>query len=308
MNGLPEDAIPGGLFWCYYGPAGPPGPEIRRLVARHRGVLVPIEGFDELMLRLSARLRIPLLDQVIESKARARVDNYRRRVEELQARLFPPAIAAAEEEEAMPAELDRAEQPVSSARPPTSSPLAPSESESHAPAPLPAGPAAQPPPPPRRGLESASPASPPPPRPDKQSAPIPSSNAPATRREGQPSPVPSTRSTTARADARPAPSRSSTSREDAQSDPWRSFTSEKPGLPCRAAPSPARTSRPPFRAAPERKPDLSLRAAPVRKSFRARPPPVRTPGLYPERLPRGRPACPFRQLWRGRPARLSQRL
>ncbi|MBZ5710845.1 SIR2 family protein [Nannocystis pusilla] len=104
LNGLPEDSIPGGIFWCYYGPAGPPGPEIRRLVARHRGILVPIEGFDELMLRLSARLRIPLLDQVIESKARARVDNYRRRVEELQARLFPPAPA-----EALPETADEAE-------------------------------------------------------------------------------------------------------------------------------------------------------------------------------------------------------
>ncbi|WAS92192.1 hypothetical protein [Nannocystis punicea] len=99
LKGLPEDAIPGGIFWCYYGPAGPPGPEIRRLVARHRGVLVPIEGFDELMLRLSARLRIPLLDQVIESKARTRVDNYRRRVEELHARVFPPPSPALEEAE-----------------------------------------------------------------------------------------------------------------------------------------------------------------------------------------------------------------
>ncbi|MDC0717066.1 SIR2 family protein [Nannocystis bainbridge] len=96
LNSLPEDAIPGGIFWCYYGPSGPPSPEIRRLVARHRGVLVPVEGFDELMLRLSARLRIPLLDQVIESKARTRVDNYRRRVEELQARLFPSTPAEAE--------------------------------------------------------------------------------------------------------------------------------------------------------------------------------------------------------------------
>ncbi|WP_434423668.1 hypothetical protein [Nannocystis pusilla] len=199
LNGLPEDAIPGGLFWCYYGPAGPPGPEIRRLVARHRGVLVPIEGFDELMLRLSARLRIPLLDQVIESKARARVDNYRRRVEELQARLFPPAIAAAEEEEAMPAELDRAEQPrepVSSARPSTSSPLAPSESTSLAPAPLP-GPAAEPPPPPRRGLESArlSPvlsARPPSPRPSERSSPatqpVLSGSPPGSPPAGRPAP------------------------------------------------------------------------------------------------------------------------
>ncbi|MCY1065944.1 hypothetical protein OV090_14280 [Nannocystis sp. RBIL2] len=246
LNGLPEDAIPGGLFWCYYGPAGPPGPEIRRLVARHRGVLVPIEGFDELMLRLSARLRIPLLDQVIESKARARVDNYRRRVEELQARLFPPTLAAAEEEEAMPAEQERAEQarePVPSARPSTSSPLAPSESASNTPAPLP-GPAAQPPPPPRRGLESASSARPPPPRPDEQSSPVPLIKAPTARRDGQPSPVPSTSAITARVDARPTPSRSS--REDARSDPWHGLTSEKAG----SALSSSSTSHEDARSAP----------------------------------------------------------
>lgn len=218
LNGLPEDAIPGGIFWCYYGPAGPPGPEIRRLVARHRGVLVPIEGFDELMLRLSARLRIPLLDQVIETKARARVDNYRRRVEELQARLFPPPLTAAVAE-ATPAEQGRAEEAVSSDRPSTSPPLAPSEPESHAPAPLP-GPAAQPPPPPRRGLESA-PARPspvpsdssPPPRPGEQSPPVPGIKAPAARRDGQPSPVSSTSFIPSRTHARLAPSRSFTSGE-----------------------------------------------------------------------------------------------
>lgn len=90
LKGLPPRAIPGGIFWCYWGPGGPPGPEIRDLVAHHDGVLVPIDGFDELMLLLSAKLRMPLLDGVLEQKSRARVDSYRRRVEELRARLFPP--------------------------------------------------------------------------------------------------------------------------------------------------------------------------------------------------------------------------
>lgn len=99
LRSLPVGAIHGGIFWCYYGPAGPPSSEIRSLVAQHRGALVPIEGFDELMLRLSAQLRIPLLDHVIESKARDRVANYRRRVEELQARIFPPKRTASEDDE-----------------------------------------------------------------------------------------------------------------------------------------------------------------------------------------------------------------
>ncbi|PCC72673.1 hypothetical protein SAMN02745121_01788 [Nannocystis exedens] len=231
LNGLPEDAIPGGIFWCYYGPAGPPGPEIRRLVARHRGVLVPIEGFDELMLRLSARLRIPLLDQVIETKARARVDNYRRRVEELQARLFPPALAAAE---ATPGEQDRADaffEPVSPASPPAAPPVAPREPASAPPQPLPAASAS--PPPPRRGLESA-PARPAPALstrssghhadgqstpsssalgphgqpvgPREDGSPVPRSSSPALARHGQPAPVPPSSSATRRPDGLPAPS------------------------------------------------------------------------------------------------------
>jgi hypothetical protein len=89
LANLPAGAIVGGLYWCYYGPGGPPGREICDLVAKHGGALVPIDGFDELMLRLTARLGIPLLDQVIETKARTRVDSYRRRVDELRARSAP---------------------------------------------------------------------------------------------------------------------------------------------------------------------------------------------------------------------------
>jgi hypothetical protein len=90
LRDLPAGAIVGGLFWCYYGPGGRPGREICDLVAKHGGALVAIDGFDELMLRLTARLGIPLLDQVIETKARTRVESYRRRVEELRARTAPP--------------------------------------------------------------------------------------------------------------------------------------------------------------------------------------------------------------------------
>lgn len=89
LNDLPAGAIVGGLYWCYYGPGGPPGREICDLVAKHDGALVPIDGFDELMLRLTARLGIPLLDQVIETKARTRVESYRRRIDELRARNTP---------------------------------------------------------------------------------------------------------------------------------------------------------------------------------------------------------------------------
>lgn len=91
LKSLPAGAIPGGMFWCYWGPGGPPALEVRELVFQHGGVLVPIEGFDELMLRLSAKLGIPYLDQILEQKSRERIDNYRRSKDELLARVFPPA-------------------------------------------------------------------------------------------------------------------------------------------------------------------------------------------------------------------------
>lgn len=90
LRSLPAGAIPGGMFWTYWGPGGPPGPEVRGLVAQHGGVLVPIDGFDELMLMLNMRLGIPVLDEALERKSRARLDNYRRAKDELLARVFPP--------------------------------------------------------------------------------------------------------------------------------------------------------------------------------------------------------------------------
>lgn len=92
LDALPPRSIPGGLFWCYYGPGGGPSEQVRRLVARHSGAIVPIDGFDEFMALLSGELQIGLLHGVIESRARERVERYKRRAAEL----FRPSASAAE--------------------------------------------------------------------------------------------------------------------------------------------------------------------------------------------------------------------
>lgn len=48
--------IPGRIFWCYRCEDKPTNPLILDTVARHNGVFVSIDGFDELMLQLSAVL------------------------------------------------------------------------------------------------------------------------------------------------------------------------------------------------------------------------------------------------------------
>lgn len=82
--------IPGGLYWCYWEGGGAPGEPIMKVMRRHGGALIPIEGFDELMLQLNHRLGYPLMDQRIEEQARERVTRYRKNFEALQRRLFPP--------------------------------------------------------------------------------------------------------------------------------------------------------------------------------------------------------------------------
>jgi hypothetical protein len=50
--------IKGGIFWCHR-KDHEPGPAIQEVVAHHHGCLVPIEGFDELMLRFETKLDLP---------------------------------------------------------------------------------------------------------------------------------------------------------------------------------------------------------------------------------------------------------
>jgi len=82
LNNL--DAIEGRFFWCYKQTDGLPDERIKSLVAKHNGYLVPIEGFDEMMVQLNSYLGYELLDKEILSIAKKRADNYREQFEKIQ--------------------------------------------------------------------------------------------------------------------------------------------------------------------------------------------------------------------------------
>jgi hypothetical protein len=73
-----------GIFWCYREADGKPGERISKLVEQHRGFLVPIEGFDEMMIQLNTQLGYNLLDKQILEVAQRKADSYRKQIETIQ--------------------------------------------------------------------------------------------------------------------------------------------------------------------------------------------------------------------------------
>ena len=97
LRDTPPGDIPGGIYWCYWARGGPPCAAALEVVERHHGAIVPIDGFDELMAMLGHRLNFPRMDQVLEQRARERVQRYRSSFEAFQQRLQPatePPLAA----------------------------------------------------------------------------------------------------------------------------------------------------------------------------------------------------------------------
>lgn len=64
-----------GLFWCYR-ESSEPAERIKKLVKQHNGYLVPIQGFDEMMVLLNEQLEYELLDNQILEIAQRRSDSY----------------------------------------------------------------------------------------------------------------------------------------------------------------------------------------------------------------------------------------
>jgi hypothetical protein len=93
LRDIPPGEIPGGIYWCYWARGGLPIDTALEVVERHRGAIVPIDGFDELMAMLGHRLNFPRMDQVIEQRARERVQRYRSSFEAFQQRLQPTSEA-----------------------------------------------------------------------------------------------------------------------------------------------------------------------------------------------------------------------
>ena len=82
--------IAGRIIWCYHVDSQPSA-AVQRLLAEHDGVMVGIPSFDELMLRLAAKL-IPNFDMAkiasrIEERGKERATSYREQAESLQKRV-----------------------------------------------------------------------------------------------------------------------------------------------------------------------------------------------------------------------------
>lgn len=94
--------IEGGMFWCYRD-GREVDPTIHEVVEHHRGRLVPIAGFDELMLQLQERLKLPFLLPQLQNLNDKRVSDYQKQFEALTAALRKPAESPAAEEARKPA-------------------------------------------------------------------------------------------------------------------------------------------------------------------------------------------------------------
>lgn len=90
LKSLEQGEIIGRLLWCYREPDGVPKEEIRTLVERHNGALIPIPSFDEFMLQLGARLGFSLRGERIEKHAREWEVINQSRLKEIKERLSQP--------------------------------------------------------------------------------------------------------------------------------------------------------------------------------------------------------------------------
>ncbi|WP_375444401.1 hypothetical protein [uncultured Fibrella sp.] len=73
-----------GIFWCYHERSGEPNARIKSLVRDHDGYLVPINGFDEMMMLFNKNLDYPTLEDQINEVALKRSNSYREELSRLQ--------------------------------------------------------------------------------------------------------------------------------------------------------------------------------------------------------------------------------
>ena len=85
LKGLEAEHLPGQLIWCYRQSDGEPGAKVMEVLEHLGGALVPIPGFDELMLGFGACLGMGPLDHRLLEDAETRVRRYRKQLAELEA-------------------------------------------------------------------------------------------------------------------------------------------------------------------------------------------------------------------------------
>jgi tetratricopeptide (TPR) repeat protein len=99
LKSLPP--IKGGIFWCYR-IADEPDERIHEVVEHHDGSLVPIFGFDELMLQLWGKLTLDDPRPELQRTHEKRVVEWQRQFEELNKKIKEPGISPAAEKELKP--------------------------------------------------------------------------------------------------------------------------------------------------------------------------------------------------------------
>ncbi len=78
------EKVEGGIFWCYREADGMPVKRINNLVAKHNGRMIPIDGFDDMMLQLNNKLGYELLGEKIVEIAKQKAKRYRNQIENVQ--------------------------------------------------------------------------------------------------------------------------------------------------------------------------------------------------------------------------------
>ncbi len=69
---LEPNAFPGGLYWCWYEKGVPPSERVVRLLRKQNGIIVPIEGFNELMYHFWKELSLESPDKPVVTRHEAR--------------------------------------------------------------------------------------------------------------------------------------------------------------------------------------------------------------------------------------------
>jgi tetratricopeptide (TPR) repeat protein len=88
LETLQPGEIAGRMYWCYMRNSAVP-PRVEALVRKHYGALVPIDGFDVLMLQLAPifdKLEVLELDRDIRLRAEERADLYKNQLARLMSR------------------------------------------------------------------------------------------------------------------------------------------------------------------------------------------------------------------------------
>ena len=105
LESLDPGEIRGQPLWCYYEKHFP-SERIVDLMKQHKGILIPVPDFDLLMVLIGNEMGVRALDEVLEKRAKARTEKYRKQILGLDTLAHPAAAAALRET------LDRAGGPL----------------------------------------------------------------------------------------------------------------------------------------------------------------------------------------------------